>query len=287
MLSYKFLKAAPLALAISVLAAGCGGGGSGSTPSTSTSTGVGRVSVALVDAPSPDISALNITIDRVEAHVVNATDLNDNDNSHWTKITSVPQSFDLLDLRTNEAILGSTTLPAGRYTQIRLFPSNATVTDATGSHPVTIPSAGNTGIKINVDYQIGADQITTILLDFNVNKSLIKTGNGQYRLKPVIPAVVKVLSGTISGTVTDASGPVNGAEIKAVYAAGSKYAVGTEVNTSISDTDGSFKVWALLPGTYDLTVTIPGGAALSKTGVVVAANQNTATGTLSVAPATP
>lgn len=285
MLKHQYLWGAPLALMVSALVAGCGGGSGGPSPSNTGS--VGRVSVALADAPSPDISALNITIDRVEAHVVNATDLNDNDSRNWKAITSVPQKFNLLDLRTNEAILGSTTLPAGAYTQIRLFPSDATVTDKTGTHPVTIPSAGNTGIKINVNYQISADQLTTILLDFNVSKSLIKTGNGQYRLQPVIPAVVKVLSGTITGAVTDADGPINGAEIKAVYAQGSKYPVGTEVNTSISAADGSFKVWALLPGTYDLTVTLPGGATLTKTGVVVTANQNADAGTLTaVAPTT-
>lgn len=240
-----------------------------------------------MDAPAPDISALNITIDRVEAHVVNPSDLNDDDNSNWKTITSVPKSFNLLDLRFNEAILGSTTLPAGAYKQVRLFPSNATVTDASGTHPVTIPSASNTGIKINVNYNISADQITTILLDFNVSKSLIKTGNGQYRLKPVIPAVVKVLSGTISGTIADANGPVNGADIKAVYAAGSEYAVGTEVNNSISAADGAFKVWALLPGTYDLTVTSPTGSVVSKTGVIVSANSDTTTGTLTVPVSTP
>lgn len=281
MLKNRYVYGAPLALTLAALVAGCGGG-SGSGSGTSTNSGTGQVSVSLVDAPAPDISALNITIDRVEAHVVNPSDLNDDDNSHWKTITSVPKSFDLLDLRFNEAVLGSTTLPKGTYTQVRLFPSNATVTDSSGTHPVTIPSASNTGIKINVNYNISADQITTILLDFNVSKSLIKTGNGQYRLKPVIPAVVKVLSGTISGTVADANGPINGAEIKAVYVAGSKYAVGTEVNNSISAADGSFKVWALLPGTYDLTVTAPTGGVLSKTGVIVSANSDTSAGTLTV-----
>ncbi len=279
MLKNRYLYAAPLALTLATLIAGCGGGsGSGSGPTTNNETG--QVSVSLVDAPAPDISALNITIDRVEAHVVNPTDLNDDDNSHWKAITSVPQSFDLLDLRFNEAILGSTTLPAGAYKQVRLFPSSATVTDASGTYPVIIPSASNTGIKINVNYNISADQITTILLDFNVSKSLLKTGNGQYRLKPVIPAVVKVLSGTISGTVSDGNAPIDGAEITAVYAAGNAYAVGTEVNNSISAADGAFKIWALLPGTYDLTVTSPTGTVVSKTGVVVSANSDANVGTL-------
>jgi hypothetical protein len=273
-----FMLAAPLALIPVLALTGCGGGGSGG----SGGPGTGTLRVSLVDAPDPTISSLNITIDRVEAHVVNPNDLNDNEPGHWQTITTSPQTFDLLDLVTNEAILGSATLPTGHYTQVRLFVSNATVTDATGTHPVTIPSAGNTGIKLNVDYTISPNQITAILLDFNVNKSLIKQGNGQYRLQPVIPAVVKVLSGTITGTVTQNGAPVDGAEVKAVYVAGGKYTVGTEVNSTVTQDNGTFKIWALLPGTYNLTVTTPGGATTTQNGVIVTANQNISVGTITV-----
>lgn len=271
-----FPSLASAVLAPLVLLSGCGGGGSSSTG------GTGTLSVSLADAPDPTISSLNITIDRVEAHVVNADDLNDNDANHWRVITTAPQTFDLLDLVKNETILGSGSIPAGHYTQVRLFPSNATVTDATGTHPVTIPSAANTGIKVNVDYTIGANQVTAILLDFNVSKSLIKTGAGTYKLQPVIPAVVKVLSGTVTGTVNSGTEALAGADVKAIYTAGSKYAIGTEVNTSFSLADGTFKVWALLPGTYSIVVTAPSGATQTKTGVIVSANQNTSVGTIAL-----
>jgi hypothetical protein len=270
------LRLTPLALLPVVALAGCGGGGSGAGGNT------GTLRVSLVDAPDPSITSLNVTIDRVEAHVINPNDPNDNEPGHWQAITTDPQTFDLLDLVTNEAILGSGTLPVGRYSQVRLFVSNATVTDATGTHPVTIPSAGNTGIKLNVDYTISPNQVTAILLDFNVSKSLIKTGNGQYRLQPVIPVVVKVLSGTITGTVTRNGTPLPDADVKAVYVSGGKYPVGTEVNTSITQDNGSFKIWALLPGTYALTVTAPNGTTVTRNGVVVAANQNTAIGTITL-----
>ena len=207
--------AGALALAaLPVLLAGCGGGGSGGG-----STGTLRVS--MVDAPDPTISALNVTIDRIEAHVVNPDDANDNDPNHWRSITSAPQTLDLIDLVDNAVTLGAAPVPAGHYTQVRLFISSATVTDATGTHNVTIPSAGNTGIKINVDHTIAANQLVALLLDFNVSKSLIKTGAGQYRLQPVIPAVVQILSGTISGTVTHGGAPLDSGDVKAIYTAGS------------------------------------------------------------------
>src|SRR5947208_1738782 len=96
----------------------------------SSSSGSGTLAVSVSDGPNPTITAMNITIDRVEA----------NANGAWTVITSVPQSFNLLDLTKNDALLGSANLPAGHYTQVRFFPSSATVTDATGTHNVTIPS---------------------------------------------------------------------------------------------------------------------------------------------------
>lgn len=241
----------------------------------SSSSGNGTLAVSMSDGPNPTITAMNITIDRVEANV----------NGAWTTVTSVPQSFNLLDLTKNDTLLGSANLPAGHYTQIRFFPSSATVTDATGTHNVTIPSGVQSGVKVNVDYDINSNQTTAILLDFNVDKSVVQQGAGQYMLQPVIPAVVKVLSGTVNGTVTDGGNPVAGATITATYTAGSSYAVGTAVNTSASLSDGSFKVWALMPGTYTITASYADpntGAAktATATGVVVTANQNTDAGAL-------
>lgn len=273
-LSFIGLSCFLVALVGGFVAGGCGSSSNGS----SSSSGSGTFRVALVDAPpsTGSVSALNITIERVEANV----------NGTWTPITTVPQSFNLLDLVRNEAILGSVQLPAGHYTQVRLFPSAATLTDATGTQSVTIPSAVQTGVKVNVDYDIGPNQITTVLLDFNVGKSLIRQGNGQYRLQPVIPAVVKVLSGTVTGTLTDGSAtPLPGAAVTATYMAGDKYALGTEVNTGATLSDGTFKVWALLPGTYTVTASYTDPVSgttktATTTGVIVSANQNTALGTL-------
>lgn len=269
---------APVVL-VAIILAGCGGGGGGGL---SGSGNTGTLSVSMVDAPDPTITAMNVTIDRVQAHVINPADPNDNDPSHWTTISTAPQSFNLFDLVRNEMILGSQSLPVGHYTQMRLFASSATVTDDTGMHAMMMPGMGNTGIKLNVDYTIGPNQITAILLDFNASKSLIRTGPHSYQMQPVIPCVVKVLSGTITGKVTQVGAPLARASVKAVYTAGDKYPPGTEVNTTFTLADGTFKIWALLPGTYDVAVTAPAGATTTKSGVVVTANQNTDIGTIVV-----
>ena len=252
--------------AASLMLLGCGGGGGG----TGTGTGSGTFNVRLSDAPDPTITAINVTFSKLEAHV----------GSQWIEIPLADESVDLMNLTDQDMLLGSATLPSGHYTQIRLFPSSATVTDSEGTHNVTIPSAAQTGVKVNIDADLESGGVQTLLLDFNVDKSLTKTGNGQYKLQPVLVGVIKTLSGTIVGSATDGTDPLNNVHISAVYEAGESYPVGTEVNTSASMADGTFTIWALLPGTYTLnfTWTSEDGTVTKTaqvTGVVVEANQAT------------
>lgn len=230
----------------------------------------------MVDAPDPSVTAVHVTIDRVEAHI----------DGEWKVVTAIPKGFNLFDLMKAEVVLGTASLPVGHYTQVRFFPSAASVTDGAGTHNMRIPSGLQTGVKVNLDYDILPDRVTTILLDFNAAKSIIKQGNGQYQMQPVVSGVVKVLSGTVTGQVKFNGAPVKGAEIKATYTTGTQYPIGTEVNTTLSTEDGTFKVWMLLPGTYTITASytdpVAGVKTATKTGVVVAADQNTDIGVLNL-----
>ena len=191
------LFAASAALTLGIATIGCGGGGGAS--------GTGTLSLNLADAPDPSTSAVNVTIDRVEANV----------NGSWQQINSSTPAFsgDLLTLAKTTTPLGSTSLPAGHYTQVRLFVSSATLTDSAGTHDVTIPSGSQTGLKVLVDYNINAGDVTNVLLDFDVNHSIVSTGSGKYQLKPVVRGSVQVLSGTVTGTIQDSGGPVTGAAV--------------------------------------------------------------------------
>ena len=247
---------------------GCGG--------VTSSTSEGTLAFVLADAPSADITEVNITVDRVEAHI----------NGRWVTITAPQESYNLLDLTQQAAPLGPAGVPAGTYTQVRLFISNASVVDDEGTHDVLMPSVDETGIKLNVDYTVEPGKITTILLDFNVDRSLVSAGGaggaGQapYLLRPVIEAVVEVLSGTIEGTVTMGGEPVEGVEVTAVYTEGDNYPIGTEVNTAVSDENGMFKIWALMPGSFTITFSSSDETgvaefAASVEGVVVTADRHT------------
>ncbi len=253
---------------------GCGGGGAGTG---SVGGGSGTLAIHLSDAGGNGITAANLTITKIEAHI----------GSKWETVFTGSQTVNLLDLRNTDMVLGSALVTAGNYTQVRIFVSNATVTDATGVHSVTIPSGLQTGIKVNLNYTVNPNVITDILLDFNVGKSFILQGNGVYRLQPVIPAVIKILSGTATGTVSDAGGLVEGASVTAIYTAGSSYPLLTEVNGTFTQADGRFKVWALLPGTYTFTFSYVNPATsmtetATVTGVSVAANANSDLGAVTI-----
>ncbi|MCH7904749.1 MAG: DUF4382 domain-containing protein [Armatimonadetes bacterium] len=255
--------------AASVALVGCGG---------ETSGGGGWLNIFMADAPLQNITALNITIDRIEAHL----------DGQWVEIETDPQTIDLLTLTQNETMIGSAGVPSGTYTQIRLFLSEATVTDDTGTHDVQIPSGAQTGLKLNVDATVGEGTVE-ILLDFNVQKSLTRTGNGQYKLKPVIPVLLKELAGSISGFAVHNGRPLFGVHITATYTAGPSYDIGTEVNTSMSMPDGSFKVWALKEGVYELDFILhtPGGLIIfvaTVEDVVVTSGQNTNIGNVEHTP---
>ncbi|MCH8979372.1 MAG: DUF4382 domain-containing protein [Armatimonadetes bacterium] len=218
-------------LAGSFALVGCGGGASST----------GSLTLFLADAPLQGVTALNITIDRIDAHL----------DGQWVAIETDPQTIDLLTLTQNEMMIGSAGVPSGTYTQIRLFLSSATVTDDTGTYDVTIPSAAQTGLKLNVNATVSGGGVE-LLLDFNVAKSLIKTGEGEYKLKPVIPVVIREQAGTIAGIAMYNGTPMADVHVVATYVAGSSYPLDTEVNTSLSMADGSFKVWALKEGMYRL-----------------------------------
>jgi Domain of unknown function (DUF4382)/Carboxypeptidase regulatory-like domain len=257
-------------------AAGCGSGGSGS------SGGVGTMSVHLSDAPN-GMKHVWVSFDRVEA----------SGPEGWTTLWAAnpdPQTVDLTTLCVTDMQLASAQLPAGHYNQVRLMVSKVEVEDESGNHfQVTVPSGAQTGIKINVNADVPPNAVTELLLDFNVDRSIHATppGSTNYSLKPVIPAVVKVMSGTLTGAVTlDGTTPAVGAKVE-VYPDGTADLVEANMtNSSVTqDPDGTFKVWALMPGSYLLQVTSADGT-LTKTfiGVTVTAGQDTALGPLSLAP---
>jgi len=98
--------------------------------------------------------------------------------------------------------LGTGSLPAGHYTQVRLTvtsavlyfdnpatppPCAASIAAPAGrSAPIDIPPGE---IILNREFEISAGNTAIMLLDFDGDKSVIQTGSGSYKMSPVISIV--------------------------------------------------------------------------------------------------
>lgn len=202
-----FLMRNSLLFGAALLLAACG---------TTDPAGSGVLRVQLTDAPFPadTVESVDIWVVRVDARLREADSaqaaLGAGDDSAsiggWTTISSPNQSFDLMTLRGGAvADLGQDTLPQGNYRGFRLVidPSKSSVTlkdgtvlDGSSSPSVSFPSAARSGIKINVTQSIpvGADSVSTMLIDFDLDHSFVMRGNSissGLNFTPVIKASPK------------------------------------------------------------------------------------------------
>ncbi len=203
--------------------------------------GEGSIRLTLIDSPST-LDSVVICISRVEVHDAGT----DTTEGSWDVINDSLRYFDLLQLQNGaSAVLGDTSLSAGKYTQIRLILEDRNYVVYNGiKFPLTVPSGTQTGIKLNHSFEIEDGKLYELYLDFNVDKSIIITGNGQYKLKPTIRVVPVVISGAISGQVLplDADPTI-------------WTLVGADTASTFTDIAGLFKLMALPEGNYNVHIT--------------------------------
>jgi len=159
----------------------------------------GTMTVLLKDSPYTDAKAVLVTFSEVSAH------RSDQPDSAWAKLPFADgggtRTCDLKKLQTAQDILGTGPLTVGHYTQVRLTVSSAALyfdnasaggacagaiaAPAGRSAPLEIPSGE---VKLNRDFDI-AGAMTTMLLDFDGDRSIRETGNGRFMMSPVIGVV--------------------------------------------------------------------------------------------------
>jgi len=258
--------------ALVALVAACGGGGGGGIGGTGAPMGTLRVS--LTDAPSCGYDQVNVTVEKVRVH--RSASAADGD-SGWSEIVLAPaRRIDLLSL-TNGVLedLGQTSLPAGKYTQLRLVLAdngtgspfaNSVVPTGGSETALDTPSAQQSGLKMNVDIDVPANKVADVVLDFDACKSVVKRGNsGRYNLKPVV-SVIPVLSdaglrvvGWIEPSIA-ASAPTSV----------SVQASGVPVKATVPDpVSGQFVLYPVPIGSYDLVIAANGRVTSVMTGVPV------------------
>lgn len=259
----RIFSHAALSMAMAVFVLGCGSGGDGGT-----SVSPGTLSVSLTDSPACGYDEVNVTVSKVRVHQSSSAQQN---SAGWSDITlNPPIKINLLDYndptQDNFALLtlGETTLPAGHYTQLRLVlvPNNGSSPLANSvvlsGSPTEValetPSAIQSGIKLVHEFNVPSGQRVDLLLDFDACQSIVQTGSGKYKLKPVIEVIPYVLNGiegfvdpNLLGSNVAVSAQVNGEIVRATV---------PNSNAAPDPKRGKFFLARLTPGiNYDVVIT--------------------------------
>lgn len=196
-----------------------------------------KVEVRITDSPA-DYDALNLDITRVEYHLSAGEQ-----NSGWSVLDDTPRMIDILKLTNGlDSLIADAEIPSGRISQIRLILGNNNTIVVNGTtRNISVPSSSQSGLKLNVQTNLEADLTYRFLLDFDVAKSVVVTGNNNYILKPVIRVIVENNSGSIAGTVS----PVQADPVVFVIK-------GTDTVSTFTNAQGKFLVKGLAAGSYNL-----------------------------------
>ena len=179
------------------------------SPTATVQSGQSTLIVAIRDAPKTTgigtITHLWLNISEVSVHRVttnetvidtddeiSAEESADTGTAGWTVVVSQATRVDLMELIGVSADIGQAMADPGRYTQIRLKIDSGTITVDNTTYNLTVPGGV---LKLNRGFVLEPGKTLRLTLDFNVEKSVIRTGSGKYSLKPVIA----VLSETVSG----------------------------------------------------------------------------------------
>ena len=159
-----------------------------------------KLEVWLTDSPG-DFEEVNIDVQDVQVHVEDG-----NMESGWQSLSVNKGVYNVLELTHGlETLLGEIELPPGKISQIRLKLGEQNNVVIDGSEiALTTPSGQQSGLKIQVHKTLVEGIVYKIVLDFDAARSIVKTGNGKYILKPVIRSITEAQSGAIKGVVNPA-----------------------------------------------------------------------------------
>lgn len=178
-----------------VLLSACGGGGGGSDS--------GSLSMAITDAKPAlpaGISQVLVTIDEVSVH---------KSGGGWVSLplAQTPFTVDLLQFTDGHTtqLVPQTTLASGKYTQVRLGVQSAGIVTNTGQQFTVQIAPGDLKTDKNFDFDVTGGGAVALTVDFDLSQSLVVTGSGDYKLKPVLHLVTTGEAATITGSISAAT----------------------------------------------------------------------------------
>lgn len=186
------------------LLASCGGG--------SDYAGTSSLTVGLTDAPTSraGVQSVFITVTGIEVQPGSGMAL--------SFPLMNPLTVDLLTLQKGNiaALVNNAMIPSGDYQWMRLdldtsagkdyvlYCADGTTTCAApATIALTIPSGAETGLKIVRGFTLPANGALNLLVDFNVDRSIVPLPNGNpWHLKPTLRVIASDAVGTIQGTIS-------------------------------------------------------------------------------------
>lgn len=182
------------ALGLAACGGSSGGGGSSSDDD-------GTLSLGITDAP----------VDNAEKVVVefSSVTLKPADGEPNEIELDEPNSVDLLEQQNgnSELLLDEVEVAAGEYDWIRLGVNagpNATFITIDGNQSeLDVPSGQNTGLKLVSGFTVTQGNPADLTIDFDLRKSIIETGNGNFKLRPALRLIDNTEAGEIAMTATN------------------------------------------------------------------------------------
>jgi len=142
-------------------------------------SGTTHLEVHLSDNPY-NASEVNVDIREVRVNLRN-------DSTGWVNLNTNAGVYNLLGLQNGlDTLLASGNIPTGTLQEVRLVlgSDNSIKIDST-MYPLTIPSGSESGLKIKVGKRLNTN-LDSLAIDFDAALSILQTGNGEYKLKPVL-----------------------------------------------------------------------------------------------------
>lgn len=209
---------------------------------SSSANGKAHMQIYLTDDPA-----------HYEAVILDVRDIRVNYSSDtangWVSLANVrPGSYDILQLANgHDTLLADADLNTGRVEQIRLVlgPDNFV---KIGGQMIRLetPSAQQSGLKLNIHQDANEGILYQLVLDFDAARSIVRTGNGKYILKPTIRTTLRAAGGSIKGYVLPNSFPT------AVFAI-----QGADTVAGTFTMSGAYLIRGLNAGSYNLAF-VPG-----------------------------
>ncbi|KUL17741.1 MAG: hypothetical protein XE13_0643, partial [Proteiniphilum sp. 51_7] len=168
-----------------------------------------RIQLKLTDAPALEYDEVNIDIQGVKVGVAEEyfyTDdpyLDEWDDAVWVDLkVSNPGLYNLLDYRNGETVLlAEGDIPAGKISQVRLILGEGSNVVIDGElYSLQTPSEQASGLKFNMHDVLQPNMMYSFVIDFDASRSVVRTGNNKYILKPVIRTYADAYGGSIKGT---------------------------------------------------------------------------------------